>query len=336
VALDREGGNAEAPVVVAVVSWNTRDLLVRCLHSLAPDVEAGRADVWVVDNGSTDGSAEAARSAAPWATLVEPGENLGFGAAVNLVAARTPAPWLAAANADVAVEPGALENLLAAGADERVGCVAPRLILPDGGTQHSVYPFPTVPFTLAFNLGLPRVSRRLADRLCVEGAWDPERPRAVPWAIGAFLLVRHTAFDDVGGFDERQWMYAEDLDIGWRLHGRGWITRYEPRARVLHEAGAATSAAFGDDRRVPFMTATYAVLVRRRGKLRAAAVGVLNVAGAALQLALLAPRAALAGRWRWRRDEARRWLEAHRRGLRLALRGGRGPETIRPKPDAAR
>ena len=142
----RNGMNAEVrPVTVAVVSWNTRELLLRCLSSLARDVESGLASVWVVDNGSTDGSLEAARKAAPWAEVVNAGENLGFGRAVNRVAERTESPWIVAANADVAPEPGALATLVEAGHESEVGCVAPRLILPNGETQHSAYPFPTIP-----------------------------------------------------------------------------------------------------------------------------------------------------------------------------------------------
>ena len=306
-----------------VVSWNTRDLLLRCLRSLARYVDAGTAAVWVVDNGSTDGSVDSGTTAAPWATFIEPGGNVGFGAAVNLAAARADSPWLAAANADIALEPGALEALLEAGTDERVGCVAPRLILPSGATQHSVHPFPSVPLALAFNLGLTRLSRRTADRRCLEGAWDPQRPREVPWAIGAFLLIRRRAFDEVGGFDERQWMYAEDLDLGWRLRRRRWITRYEPRARVLHASGAATSATFGAERRATFMAATYAVVARRRGPLRAGTIALINVAGAGLRLAWFTALATAFRRWRWRRDETRRWLDAHRRGLKPLLRAGR-------------
>src|SRR4051812_32308342 len=100
-----EASPQPAPVTVAVVSWNTRDLLADCLRSLKPEVDAGRASVWVVDNGSSDGSRELVKSDAPWATLVEPDENLGFGAAVDLVAERTDGPWLAAANADIALDP---------------------------------------------------------------------------------------------------------------------------------------------------------------------------------------------------------------------------------------
>jgi N-acetylglucosaminyl-diphospho-decaprenol L-rhamnosyltransferase len=310
-------------VTVAVVSWNTRELLLRCLRSLAPEAHTGRAEVWVVDNASSDGSAQAVREHAPWAQLLEAGENLGFGRAVNLVADRTRSEWLAAANADVALEPGALPALLAAGHDRRVGCVAPRLVLPDGSTQHSVHPLPTVSFTLAFNLGLHRLSRRLADRLCLEGFWNPDRPREVPWAVGAFLLLRREAFDAVGGFDERLWIYAEDLDLGWRLRGRGWATRYEPPARVRHESGAATAAAFGERRAVRFMGATYALLRRRRGVPRMWATAALNVAGALARLAWMAPLARLWPRWRGPKRETRDWLTAHVQGLRCSSRLGR-------------
>jgi N-acetylglucosaminyl-diphospho-decaprenol L-rhamnosyltransferase len=312
------------PVTVAVVSFTTRELLLRCLRSLQPDVDSGLAEVWVVDNCSTDGSAEAARGAAPWARVLEAGSNLGFGRAVNLGASRSRAPWLACANADVELEPGALARMLAAGADERVGCVAPRLVLPDGSIQHSVYPFPTLPFTVAFNLGLHRVSRRLADRWCLEGFWDSERRRAVPWAIGAFLLLRRRAFDAVGGFDEHRWMYAEDLDLGWRLHDAGWITRYEPAATVRHSAGAATGPAFGDERVTRFTSATYAVLLRRRGLARTWLTAATNVLGAGARVAWMAPLAVAGRRWRAPLARSRMWLAAHRQGLRMPSALGRG------------
>jgi N-acetylglucosaminyl-diphospho-decaprenol L-rhamnosyltransferase len=310
----REAGSDGPAVTVAVVSWNNRDLLLRCLRSLAPDAEAGLADVWVVDNGSSDASADATRRDAPWAHVIETGENLGFGRAVNLVAGETNSEWVAPANADVALERGALETLLEAGADPSVGCIAPRLITPTGETQHSVYPFPGVGFTLLFNLGLHKVSGRLADRLCLEGAWNPERARSVPWAVGAFLCIRRAAFDEVGGFDPERWLYAEDLDIGWRLNRRGWVTRYEPLARVLHEEGAATTPVFGEEKTERFTAATYSTIRRVLGPGRARLIGWMNVSGAALRLVWLEPLAVASPRWRHRRDTTRRWLGAHLRG----------------------
>src|SRR2546421_8493025 len=109
-------------VAIAVVSWNTRDLLRRCLRSLAAEVDAGRAEVWVVDNGSRDGSAAMVGNEFGWAKLLAQDSNVGFGAAVNLVAERTDTPWIACANADTELTPGALEQLLEAGVrDPRAG-----------------------------------------------------------------------------------------------------------------------------------------------------------------------------------------------------------------------
>jgi GT2 family glycosyltransferase len=312
-------------VTVAVVSWNTRELLLRCLESLAPEVEAGRAEVWVVDNASDDGSAEAARQAGRQIRVIELKQNIGFGRAVNVVAERTTSPWLLASNSDVALRPGALEAMIRAGADPRVGCVAPRLLLPDGATEHSVHPLPTLPLTFAFNLGLHRVSKSLGDRLCLEGFWNGGRARPVPWAIAACLLIRRVAFEQLGGFDELQWLYAEDLDLGWRLHERGWITRYEPGAQVVHCSGAATSLAFGAERRTRFMSATYSMIGRRRGAIRMWITVLLNIAGAAGRLAWMTPLAIIWPRWRRPRDENRRWLRAHLHGIRNVADAGSAP-----------
>ncbi len=157
-------------------------------------------------------------------------------------------------------------------------------------------PFPTIPFTLGFNLGLRR--------------WplDQERERPVPWAIGAFLLVRRAAFEQVGGFDPAQWLYAEDLDLGWRLRRAGWSTRYVPNARVRHHAAAATSQAFGEARDARWQAATYAWMLRRRGPARTHAVAAINVAGALARAATARGPAA--------RARARRWARLHRVGLR--------------------
>jgi N-acetylglucosaminyl-diphospho-decaprenol L-rhamnosyltransferase len=303
-----------APVVIAVVSWNTRDLLERCLRSMEPEVSAGRADVWVVDNASEDGSAELVNDAFGWANLVASQRNLGFGPAVNLVAQRAGGAWIAPANSDIELEPGALERLLRTGdEDPAAGAIAPRLILPDGTTQHSVYPFPTLPFAAAFNLGLHRAVPGLADRLCVPGSWNPDRPRRVDWAIGAFLVVRRAAWDAAGGFDAAQWMYAEDLDLGWRLSRAGWPTRYEPRARVRHAESAAVAQAWGPGQRERWMLSTYAWMLRRRGRARTRAFAGAHVAGAKVRRALLWPAArARPARLGPKREELHDWARLHR------------------------
>lgn len=309
------------PVTVAVVSFNTRDLLRGCLASLAPDAEAGRAEVWVVDNGSTDGSVAAVREHAPWANVVKAERNLGFGRAVNLVARRTDGDWLLALNADTELAPGAIAALVAAGESHpRIGAVVPRLRLPDGSTQHSAHPFPTVRLTLAFNLGLNRLAPGWAGRRCLPGAWDPDQARDVPWALGACQLLRRATFLALGGFDEHQWMYAEDLELGWRLAERGYRTRYEPGATVLHHAGAATAVAFGARRHELFMTATYELLRRRRGPLRTWLTAALNIAGAAARVIATAPLALVSARGRAAAGEHLTWLRAHIGAARASAR----------------
>ena len=136
-------------VAIAIVSYNTRALLDECLTSLRADADAGRAEVWVVDNASTDGSADMVEAEHPWANLIRSGENLGYGPAVNVVADRTTTDWVAPANSDLSFTPGAIEALLGAGATHpEAAAIAPRLILPDGSTQQSVQPFPSVTTSL--------------------------------------------------------------------------------------------------------------------------------------------------------------------------------------------
>ncbi|MEA2125674.1 MAG: N-acetylglucosaminyl-diphospho-decaprenol L-rhamnosyltransferase, partial [Solirubrobacteraceae bacterium] len=156
----------------------------------------------------------------------------------------------------------------------------------------------------------------LAERLCLEGAWDCERARAVPWAIAAFTLVRRAAFDAVGGFDAHQWMYAEDLSLGWRLRRAGWLTRYEPSARVRHHGGASTVHAFGEERTYRRVVATYAWMADARGRPLTAATAGIGWGAQAARAAALRPLARLAPGLVPRRDRARYWRDVHRKGWR--------------------
>ena len=308
----------EPPITIAVVSWNTRALLHSCLESLRRDAESGVVDVWVVDNASTDGSADLVRDAFPWVNLIASTCNLGFGRAVNLVAAHTATPWIEAANADIELDGGAISALLSAGARHpRAGALAPRLILPDGATQHSAFPFPTVTFTLAFAAGLvPRIAA-LRRRWCIGEGFEPETERDVPWAVGAFLLVRREAWDEAGGFDGDQWMYAEDLDLGWRLARSRWTTRYVPTARIEHHESAATSKAWGSERYARWHASTYVWLTRRRGAAVARLIAAINVAGFTLRRMAWAPAARTGNpSARQRAVSARDAARAHRVGLR--------------------
>jgi N-acetylglucosaminyl-diphospho-decaprenol L-rhamnosyltransferase len=306
------------PVTIAVVSTNLRDLLARCLDSMRPEADAGRAEVWVVDNASTDGSPEMVRDRFPWVHLIASDVNLGYARAINRIAERTTSEWIAPANEDIELRTGALERLIATGREHpEAAAIAPRLELPTGATQHSVHPFPTLGLAALFNLGLHRVSDRLADSLCLEGYWDNTRPREVPWAIATFVVVRRAAFEEIGGFSSDQFIHSEDLDFGWRLDRAGWRTRYEPSATVFHVGSAASKKAFGEDLWSRWLAATYSWMARRRGVPIAWAVAAVNVAGSTVRWAVTAPLARLAPRrFAARASANRRWMHLHRAGLR--------------------
>ncbi|HET9073951.1 MAG TPA: glycosyltransferase family 2 protein [Solirubrobacteraceae bacterium] len=301
-------------VVVAVVSWNTRELLAGALAALQGDVRAGRAEVWVIDNASVDGSAQMVRERFGWVHLIASPTNPGFGAAVNVVAAATRAvgaPWLAVANADTAVASDALAALLEAGrADPRAGALAPALRLPDGSLQHSVHPFPSIGVALVLALGLARIRPGLGETLTLDGRWERRVGRRVAWAHGAFLLVRRDAFDAVGGFDPHQFLYAEDLDLAWRLHRAGWHSRYVPEALVDHVHAAAISQLYGEARDARALQSAYTWLHRRRGPVVPVLWAGVNAAGAGLRG--LAPGSRAAG--------SRRQARLHLRALAAARR----------------
>ena len=230
----------QAPPTVAavIVSYNVRDLLLECVASLQGD---GVEYIVVVDNASADGSAEALRRHQPGVEVIALPRNVGFGGAANRGVAGTATPYVAVMNPDVVVEPGATKALIdALERDAGLAVVGPRVETPDGALYPSVRTFPELGDAAGhafFHFVWPSnpFSRRyrMLD-------WDHASPADVDWVAGTYLLARRRAWDEVGGFDERFFMYLEDVDLCWRLSQRGWRTGYEPAARVTHAIGRST------------------------------------------------------------------------------------------------
>ena len=224
-------------VAAVLVSYNVRDLLLRCIGSLRDD---GVDTIVVVDNDSKDDSVDAVRRAFPDVDVVPLGHNHGFGGGVNRAVQRTSTPYVLVTTPDVIVEPGSTKALVAV-LDESpdVGLVAPRVDTPDGELYPSVRRFPNLVDATghAFLHFLWRdnpFSRRykMAD-------WDHRSASDVDWVAGTHFLVRRSAWDAVGGFDEQFFMFVEDVDLCWRLHRAGWRVRYEPASRVEHEVSGS-------------------------------------------------------------------------------------------------
>jgi N-acetylglucosaminyl-diphospho-decaprenol L-rhamnosyltransferase len=210
-------------IAVAIVNWNTRDLLRTCLQGVLAEEPA---KVVVADNGSQDGSVEMVRGEFPSVTLIVSPENPGYGAASNRAISRCGAEYILLLNSDTELRPGALRTLRGyLEQHERVGVVGPRLLHPDGTLQESCFPFPR-PL-------LPLMKWRT-------GGFTHDRSGQVPWVVGAALAIRRTAFEAVGGFDESYHMYFEEVDLCYRLRKAGWETHFTPDAEVIHLVGAST------------------------------------------------------------------------------------------------
>lgn len=229
----------DAGVVAAVVvSYKSRGYLERCLHSLR---HAGVAAVVVVENGSDSGTEAEARAAhADW---IETGDNLGYGRAANLGARQKPvadSEYLLVCNADIEVEPGSVGLLSAAlDADPSVGAVGPRILNTDGTLYPSARTFPNLVDAIGHGLmGLVAPRNRFTRRYRMLD-WDHAAAAKVDWISGACFLARRTAWESVGGFDPAFFMYLEDVDLCWRMHGAGWLVEYEPKAAVLHVQGVS-------------------------------------------------------------------------------------------------
>jgi len=227
-------------IAVAVINYNTRDHLRRCLASAFAD---GAREVVVADNGSTDGSMVMVAQEFPAAVVLVDESNPGYGGASNAAIASCRSHYVLLLNSDTILPRGSLD-VLRRHLDEhpRAAIVGPRLRNPDGTLQRSIHQFPTPLVTLLDYSWLgPLVGLVPGVRKLYLASDSHERARPVPWVTGAALAIRKTAFDAVGGFDPSFFMYYEEVDLSYRLFRAGWETHFTPATDVTHVGGASTS-----------------------------------------------------------------------------------------------
>ena len=227
-------------MAVVTVTYSPGPHLERFLASLSMATELP-VTVLLADNGSTDGTPQAAVERYPNVRLIDMGANLGYGTAVNrAVAQLDDADWMIVANPDVQWGPGSIDALLDAAVRwPRAGALGPLVRDPDGSVYPSARHLPSlVRGSMHAVLG-PFWKRNPWTAAYRQDRFEPtERP--VGWLSGSCLLVRRSAFSQIGGFDERYFMYMEDVDLGDRLGKAGWLSVYVPSAEVLHHKGHST------------------------------------------------------------------------------------------------
>ncbi len=232
--------NGEFDLSIVIVSYNVQDLLSACLTSLGGD--GFRLEIIVVDNASSDGSADLVRDDFSDVHLIANESNAGFAAAANQGIRASTGRHVLLLNPDAEVLHGTLAKLVGFLDHHPDYAVAGAgLVYPDGSFQHSAFRFPGV--LQNFFEFFPIHHRLSNSRL--NGRYPPARyargqPFDVDHPLGACLAVRREAIDQVGLLDEGFFMYCEEIDWCWRMKEAGWNVACVPAAQVVHHAGAST------------------------------------------------------------------------------------------------
>ena len=236
----RDRGSAASPRVdIITVNWNAGEQLASCIESIEAHGGGAVGRVFVVDNGSTDGSDQVS-SASLDLEVIRTGQNLGFGRACNLAAARSTAEFLLFLNPDAELRDGAIDKAVAhLTAHDEVGVVGIRLVGREGETHQHCARFPTWRSFIGNSLGLTRIARgRFPPVTLVE--FDHLTSRPVEHVMGAFYLIRRALFEQVGGFDEDFFVYLEDLDLSRRVAHAGYGSHYLAEAVAYHKQGGTS------------------------------------------------------------------------------------------------
>jgi N-acetylglucosaminyl-diphospho-decaprenol L-rhamnosyltransferase len=235
-----------ATIDVVIVNWNTRELCVAALRTLEPLVGRDPAlQVVVVDNGSTDGSADAVAAAFPWVVLVRSAENLGYAGGNNLGIRRGSAPYVWLLNSDTEVRdpetPARLLRFLTENPD--CGAVGPALVLTDGRMQtgaagHDI----GIRTAFHYHFFLSRLFPRWCDGYFIDqGFWAGAKAGLeVDWVCGAAVLVRRDVLERAGLVPTDHFMYAEDVTLCRTIRGFGHKVVYLPAVAVTHHHGASS------------------------------------------------------------------------------------------------
>jgi N-acetylglucosaminyl-diphospho-decaprenol L-rhamnosyltransferase len=232
-------------LVVVTVTYSPGPHLDRFLATMAHATERP-VTIVMADNGSTDGAPEEALERHPDTKLLRTGANLGYGSAVNRAVAEcladpaTDSEFFVVANPDVQWGPRSIDAMLEAAARwPRAGALGPLIRDPDGSVYPSARHQPSF-----IRGGMHAVIGPIWKTNPWTAAYRQERTepseRPVGWLSGSCLLLRRAAFEQVGGFDERYFMYMEDVDLGDRLDKAGWQNVYVPTAEILHDKGHST------------------------------------------------------------------------------------------------
>lgn len=230
-------------LTVIVVSYNTRALTVAALRTLYETTKDTALHVVVLDNASSDGSADAVAEAFPQVELIRSEENLGFSRANNVVAAAAKTEWLLLLNPDTECHAGAVDNLMRfARQTPQAGIWGGRTVFPDGSLNIASCWMRITPWSAFCRaVWLDKIfARSELFNFEAMGAWPRDTVRQVDIVVGCFLLIRKPLWDELGGFDLKYFMYGEEADLCLRAARLGYAPMITPEAQIMHIVGAAS------------------------------------------------------------------------------------------------
>jgi hypothetical protein len=236
-------GPDSTDLTVIIVSYNTREMTLKCLETLYATTRATRFRTVVLDNCSTDGSADAVAAAFPQIELIRSPENLGFARANNQVAAAATTEWLLLLNPDTEVHEGAVDNLLAfARANPKAGITGGRTVYPDGSLNPSscwnrITPWSAFCFATGLTAAFGKYTLFNPEGM---GSWGRDTVRHVDIVQGCFLMIRRALWAELEGFDLRYYMYGEEADLCLRAARLGYRPMISPDAEIMHIQGASS------------------------------------------------------------------------------------------------
>ncbi len=235
-------GTALSSTAVVTVSYNSSAHLRSFFESIRAG-EAERVLVVVADNNSRDVGAVAEMATEFGARLLELGDNFGYGGAINRAVATLPPEIrsILVVNPDVSFEPGTISQLTRTLATTpSAGAVGPRVLNADGSVYPSARRLPSLRTGVGHAIFGKVWPRNPWTRRYLSDAFESPTIKAVGWLSGSCVLIRRSAFDQIGGFDEDYFMYFEDVDLGFRLGKADWISLYNPEASVMHTGAHST------------------------------------------------------------------------------------------------
>jgi len=252
----------ETDLSFILVNWNTKGLILEALRSIVDTVPGYGYEIFVVDNGSVDGSPEAITGAYPRVHLIRNATNLGFARAVNQALAQTAGRFICLLNSDARFLEGAVQTLVAFMEDNPdVGIAGGQLINADGSRQNSIAPFPS----LATELLNRRLLRILFPRHYPGKEREYPFPIDVDSLVGACIIVRRQAIEEVGDLDEGYFFFMEETDWCFRMRENGWRISFVPGARILHLQGASAAMAKAEAK-IEYYRSRYRLFAKWRGR----------------------------------------------------------------------